>query len=160
MATRKTDKPTLPPGFELPPGYVLQRVGGRPRRENRDMAVLSAWKWREACGDIPASAERWILERWRLNGLSEGAHVRAAKRKALARGPEFSLWFITHFGGVAAIELAGYSDGNPVYFTRARVWIWYPDWTEAKIYTMVINIESDQSGGAKLNISRELFEPT
>lgn len=160
MATKKADNPTLPPGFELPPGFVLQRVGGRPRKETRDMAVLSALKWREACGDIPASAERWVLERWRLNGLSEGAHVRAAKKRALARGPEFSIWFITHFGGVVAIELAGYADGKPVYFTNARAWIWYRDWTEAKINKLVINIESDQSGGTKLNLSRESFEPT
>jgi len=138
MATKKTDKPTLPPGFKLPAGFVIQKAGGRPKKEARDAAVFLAHFWRtDEFNEIPAKVERWIIESWEKagpeasKGISDPAHVRSAIRRAKDRGLKQCLLQKYERGMCTAIEGGKDAQGNYVIAFGARIWVWVEGMTEA-----------------------------
>jgi hypothetical protein len=144
METKETDYPDLPPGYELPPGMVFHRKGGRPKKEARDAAVFLAHFWRkEKFSERPAHAERWIVERWNLKGVTEGAHVRAAIKRARKHGLNQGFLLIAENGMCFGAEVNKNALGEREFKLGGRVWVWVEGMTEA-MQCEITNIEEGE----------------
>ncbi len=119
--------------FQVPEGYVLTRIGGRPKKTGRDVAVFLAKLWRMGSPfyESAASAESWILDEWeklgkdQSKGLSEAAHVRAAVRRAKQEGLKYSLLHHHHATGLWIAIAADPVHKSPNHLGE-RVWFWKP----------------------------------
>lgn len=126
----QTIKPDFP---DLPTGFILVKIGGRPKKEARDAAVFLAKHWRkEQHGETSTNAEKWILKEWdRPVGITETAHVRASIKRARSRGLNQSLLIVDHTTGLCtAVECEGRATGFSMK-DGARSWHWVEGMTEA-----------------------------
>jgi len=130
----------------LPPGYIIVKKGGRPKKEARDAAVFLARFWRmEVHGETATSAEAWIVKSWEglgkeaSKGIGEGAHVRAAIKRSRARGLNQSILGI--FGGACFATEAKKIGGYAAVTEGARSWAWANGMHEA-IEMRVTNVRS------------------
>lgn len=70
-------------GIQIPQGYVLRKIGGRPKNTARDIAVFLARRWRTGhFSELGKQADEWILDRWTKDGLNDTAHIRRSIRAA------------------------------------------------------------------------------
>lgn len=61
----------------VPPGFVVVPKGGRPPKTARDAAILLARGWRMQCiGETAKKADEWIVDSFKLHGLTSARHVR------------------------------------------------------------------------------------
>ena len=127
----------LPP---VPAGYVVTRVGGRPRRDARDAALLLAKAWRMAIhGENAATAEQWIVEAWEAfgrlesRGISDTAHVRRRILLALQRGLKNGMVMFDSGTGVCSIVECQRDMERESYIVAdgARSWHWAQGMAEA-----------------------------
>ena len=80
----------LPSDFKLPAGYVISKIGGRPTKHARDIAVFLARFMRtKKHGELVKIADQWILDHWlknsqpqSQNAIHEDAHIRRAIKNA------------------------------------------------------------------------------
>ena len=121
----------------LPPGYIIVKKGGRPKKEARDAAVFLARFWRmKLHGETATSAEAWIVKSWEglgkeaSKGIGEEAHVRSAIKRTRARGLNQSL-LITIEGVCLAIEGVKTVQGWATV-EGARGWAWANGMHEAQ----------------------------
>ena len=68
--------------IELPPGFHIQKTGGRPKQDEKFIAVTLARLWRvEKHSEIKKQADYWILEKWGKYGITDEAHIRSAVKR-------------------------------------------------------------------------------
>lgn len=111
---------------QVPPGFVLVKKGGRPKKEARDAAIFLAKIWRmQHCDESSSEAEDWIIAAWESlgkeesAGIGDDANVRSAIRRARERGLSESMVTVYENGMCVALESA-----NGGLKNGARVWVW------------------------------------
>lgn len=122
----------MDPTFDVPPGFVLLKKGGRPDARARNFAVLLAKKYYEdTLGGVSGSgkAEEKLIE---LFGLWDESHARKIVRAALKKGrkggvihyPErcMVVWIPGHYSKKLGL-LVPHEGG--------QMWLWAPGMTEA-----------------------------
>jgi hypothetical protein len=79
------------------PGFFLCKIGGRPPKTGRDIAIWMARNNRISIhGDLVKDADAFILDHWK-SGVTESAHIRRIiKRVDESLGDYYSI-FSEHF---------------------------------------------------------------
>lgn len=91
----------------IPPGYVLRKIGGRPKNTARNVAVLIARYWRTSYWCEPAKvADEWIIDRWTNDGINDDAHVRRAIRNARADLKDMTIIFSNQHAAALTLPFA------------------------------------------------------
>jgi hypothetical protein len=100
--------------INIPDGFVLRKIGGRPKNTARDIAIFLARHWRTGhLEELVKQADAWILDRWSKDGISESAHIRRSLGKARDDMDKNMLTFSDKFAVALKAPIA---EGSPGWF--------------------------------------------
>lgn len=122
--------------FELPKGVHLQKSGGRPKKEARDVAVLldKLWQLHHAQKE-PKAVRESIIDAWNSLGIREESHIRRSSRKAWeAIALEDIKVFREKYGNffIKTDESGRITLQPSTVHAGVVVWVWEPGMREAQ----------------------------
>ena len=141
--------------FHIPDGMVLQKKGGRPKKEARNAAVFIARFWRtNVMGDLTKQADDWIVHHWKSHGgvgITEESSVRRSIRAAVE--------LMTNRYTVMSSGEKGFMSAFPLpVFEGSKGWLWTPGMTDAhSVIVRNLKIETVQETFKRTPVNLAVF---
>lgn len=137
--------------IQLPKGLHIQKSGGRPKKDAKFVGITLARWWQiEHCKQKASSADRWILEKWGKNGVTDEAHIRSTVRRMTTglMAPLRTAILVQNEQVTLAISL-----------NQKKGWMWYEPLTEAIPLLGSITMTQDQTNPLAVNFGINLQSP-